>query len=390
MQDISYFKQAEIHQLKTYFINSSMYHLISGDFNLDTKSDYLHILNKEYIELWLSSKHSKEHRKIAEYTLSSLTGGDKKNIFGLLGIGAIAGDAELEIENFPNGWPRGIIQDINGDGYLDYAEAIAWENGHLDLGVYLGDKHGNIADTAAFNLPEPLFKEIGNAIYKVGFLKDIDGDGIADYAREASSRAGYENLDAYLGTSASFIKIGKMPKAQFEQKKDDALVEGFLQDFNADGKTDIVKIIEEARHKKLDIYLSTDNGFAKREISVHERKLTENQMKLNAWIKEGIFGSHIIDTGALVDSMNLFPKQKNDKVFSFLFSKQKYNEKKEELQQKIEQKEQLIWEKQEVFRKLEQEIDEIYESAEKNNPCKIIFGAFPNITAIISVKQEIV
>jgi hypothetical protein len=337
--------------------------LISGDFNLDTKSDYLHILNKEYIELWLSSRSSKEHQKIAEYTLSSLTESDKKSIFSLLGMGAVAGDAELNISNFPRAWPgHGIIQDINGDGYLDYAEATAWENGHLDLGVYLGDKHGNIVDTAAFNLPGILFKEIENAVYKVGFLKDIDNDGIVDYAQAVSSEDGYENLDVYLGTSTGFVKIGKMPKNAFEQGKNDLVREGFLQDFNEDGRTDIVNIIGEAGHKRLDIYLSADSGFTKREINVHERKLTETQMTLEAWIKEGIFGSYIIDTNALVDSMNIFPDEKNKKMYSFLFPKQKLDEKIEKLKHLSEQRERFLNEKQQLFEKLEQEINNIYKS----------------------------
>jgi hypothetical protein len=554
MQQISYFSRADIRKLQTHFIDSNIYHLLSGDFNLDGKVDYLHILNKEYMELWLSSKLSEDHRKIAEYKLSSLAGGNKKNIFGLLSTGAVAGDAELKVASFPHAWPgRGILQDINGDGYLDYAEAIAWKNKPLDLGVYLGDKHGNIAETAAFNLPGFLFKEIGNAVYQVGFLKDINNDGIVDYTQAARGENNYENLDVYLGTGADFVKAGKLPGHAFWIYQTGVLEEGILQDlngdgiadfskstcwnitggsyceksiyiaygngvfsneiqfylpghkywvngksnveaviadfngdgasdfikaarwhtqatditlhtgnrngyeakgklpdnkfvfwiadpnwqieglfadFNADGKldfckatiwddghkdywvhlgtdsgfaeqgsfeiptnifqgnkggarssevvdvnddseADIIKIIEEGGRKRLDIYLSTGSGFVKREINVHERKLTEDQKTLQAWIEDGIFGSHIIDMSALVDSMNLFPAEKEDKVFSFLFPKQKQDERKEQLQQKIkdiiEQKKQFLQEKKEVSKKLERELDEIYKKIEPYN-----------------------
>jgi hypothetical protein len=552
MQQISYFSRADIRTLKTYFIDSNVYHLLSGDFNLDGKLDYLHILNKEYVELWLSSKLANDHQKIAEYTLSSLAGGDKKNIFSLLGAGAVAGDAELNVANFPHAWPgRGILQDINGDGYLDYTEAIAWKNGRLDLGVYLGDKHGNIADTAAFNLPGFLFKEIGNAVYQVGFLKDINNDGIVDYTQAAKGENDHENLDVYLGIGSDFVKAGKLPKHAFELTKDGVLIAGLLQDLNGDGiadfsqatgrhnkgfdkyvylgnkdgyfaqevsfqlpehkfwidhngahveaiiadfngdgiadftkaahwpdgkkdtklyigtgsgyrqtgnmpggkpvftvnswhmeglfadfngdgkldytwgtswpqvaktelsiylgdgvaisenpafqmpthlyeanevnrhrsgiavdingdkKADLIKIINEGSYKQLDIYLSTGSGFVKRKINVHDRKLTEEQRTLELWIKDGIFGSHIIDTGALVDAMNLFPENKPEKVYSFLFPKQKQDERKEQLQQRIksitEQKKQFLQEKKEVFKRLEQELDEIYKKIEPYN-----------------------
>jgi hypothetical protein len=245
-----------ITSLHTEFIGQDIYHILKGDFNNDGNADILHILNDNYVELWLAENED-GYRKYA-ITIANLASSSGRNIYSLLQKGAVAGDAELKVASFPHAWPgRGILQDINGDGYLDYAEAIAWQDGRLDLGVYLGDKHGNIADTAAFNLPGFLFKEIGNVVYQVGFFKDINNDGAVDYAQAAKGENGYENLDVYLGTGSGFAKAGKLPKHAFELTKDGVLVEGILQDLNGDGIADFSK---GSHNNDLKIYLGKIDG----------------------------------------------------------------------------------------------------------------------------------
>jgi len=326
---------------------------------------------------------------------------------------------------------EGILEDLNGDGIADFSKASCWQYNNLcSLDVYLGATSGNFISNSEFTLPEKLFwvtKDKKTHIEAV--IRDFNGDGISDFIKAArwhtqatditlhtGNRKGYEakgklpdnkfvfwiadpnwqieglfadfNADGkldfckatiwddghkdywvHLGTDSGFTEQGsfEIPTNIFQGNKGGAR-SGEVLDVNADGKADVVKIIEEGGRKRLDIYLSKGNGFVKRESNVRERKLSGEQKTFKAWIEDGIFGSHIIDTGALVDSMNLFPEKKTEKVYSFLFPKQKQDEKKEQLQQRIknitEQKKQFLQEKKEVFKRLEQELDEIYKKIE--------------------------
>ncbi len=79
------------------------------------------------------------------------------------------------------GRSRGVVLDINNDGFNDWIIAVQPETGSAIVETWLGSADG-WSSSSAFTLPGPLFDyAINNEGIPVGNLADMNGDGLIDY-----------------------------------------------------------------------------------------------------------------------------------------------------------------------------------------------------------------
>ena len=79
------------------------------------------------------------------------------------------------------GRSRGVVLDINNDGFNDWVIAMQPETGAAEIQTWLGSANGWVS-SSAFNLPGPLVDyQINAQGIPVGNLADMNGDGLVDY-----------------------------------------------------------------------------------------------------------------------------------------------------------------------------------------------------------------
>ncbi|HEX6095553.1 MAG TPA: polymorphic toxin-type HINT domain-containing protein [Thermoanaerobaculia bacterium] len=81
----------------------------------------------------------------------------------------------------------GVLTQLNGDGTSRYARATQFPDGRQDLAVHLGS--GNGFRPASFALPQPLFQIASGGVFPRGVYEDLNGDGITDFADAACTLA---------------------------------------------------------------------------------------------------------------------------------------------------------------------------------------------------------
>lgn len=203
--------------------NDAGYHFSVGDFNGDGKSDLLHIVNNNYAHVWLSN-----------------------------------GDGTFEIKTrFPatNGYAlnndagyKFLIGDFNGDKKSDVVHIVNWNYLH----VWLSKGDGTFTIQTRFPTTNGYsLKNDAGYNFSVG---DFNGDGKSDLLHIVN------NDYAHVWTSkgdGSFDIRPRFPAQNGYALKNDANYKFLIADVTGDGKTDMIHIVNE---KYLHIWASNGDG----------------------------------------------------------------------------------------------------------------------------------
>jgi RHS repeat-associated protein len=186
----------------------------------------------------------------------------------------------------------GVLQDIDGDGILDYSPATYnASTGQSDLSVYLGTRTG--FTKASFTLPDAVYWLVSGQTQQTGILTDIDGDGIPDYSRATRmTSSGQELLAIWKGTGSGFTSTGKsLPGPVFAIGSSTARRIGVLQDINGDGIADYspATVNGSTGARDLEVWVGQTPGFT----FAHEFDLPGQLL----WMVNG----QTLDSGLLVD-----------------------------------------------------------------------------------------
>lgn len=161
----------------------------------------------------------------------------------------------------------GLLKDINGDGIIDYSHALKNEDaGTTDLTVWRGTSTGFVKDDA-YQLPGQIYWQVNGQTMTSGILTDLNGDGIPDYSRATLLRSTGETLlDIYKGTGSGFEKLDKkLPGPLFAIDGTTSSAAGILRDMNGDGIADYsaATVNADSGSNDLKVYVgsSPDFGF---------------------------------------------------------------------------------------------------------------------------------
>ncbi|HAD24763.1 MAG TPA: hypothetical protein DCF61_03395, partial [Alphaproteobacteria bacterium] len=162
----------------------------------------------------------------------------------------------------------GVLMDFNGDGIADYSKATEFLTGGSptqDLKIYLGRTDGSFAD-AGYSLPGPLYQVTAQNVVRTGTLQDIDGDGILDFSKALRNEdSGQSDFTVYLGSAQGFTAQPgyQLPGQLFWQINGQTLDSGILQDLNGDGLPDYSRatVLAATGEQILEIYKNTGSGF---------------------------------------------------------------------------------------------------------------------------------
>ena len=148
------------------------------------------------------------------------------------------------------GRSRGVVLDINNDGWQDWLIAVQPETGPPVVQTWLGSKTG-WSNTQNFNLPGPLMDyKINSEGIPVGNLVDMNGDGLIDYfkayrhTRADGSKT--SQLKTWLNTGNGFIVNNDLKPRYYTV---DILADGTLEsldkyvDINGDGLPDQIRAV---------------------------------------------------------------------------------------------------------------------------------------------------
>ncbi|MFQ3246126.1 MAG: RHS repeat-associated protein [Arenicella sp.] len=141
------------------------------------------------------------------------------------------------------GRPYGAMVDINNDGKLDWVTAYETASASSPIATYLGSGDG-FQETPSYSLPDVLFDYgVGENGLAKGLLLDINADGWPDYVM-AYSINGVATLETYRNTGSDFILDDnlKLPFALSNVEANGKVTSvAELADFNADGLVDLVQ-----------------------------------------------------------------------------------------------------------------------------------------------------
>ncbi len=162
----------------------------------------------------------------------------------------------------------GVLMDFNGDGIADYSKATEFLTGGTptqELKVYLGKTDGSFAD-AGYSLPGPLYQVTAQNVVRTGILQDINGDGILDFSKALRNEdSGQSDFTVYLGSAQGFTAQPnyQLPGQLFWQINGQTLDSGILQDLNGDGLPDYSRatLLAATGEQILEIYKGTGTGF---------------------------------------------------------------------------------------------------------------------------------
>lgn len=146
---------------------------------------------------------------------------------------------------------EGVLEDMNGDGLVDYSRATEWTDGTRDLKVWHGTGSG--FESAGYELPGAVHYN-SRTEYEGrphGVLAEINGDGLLDYTRgsgreDQALTPHLANTKIYHGTASGFVDAGyRLPGLMIMYrttglKPSDYSVSGTFVDFNGDNRPDFV------------------------------------------------------------------------------------------------------------------------------------------------------
>jgi hypothetical protein len=144
-----------------------------------------------------------------------------------------------------DGKPLGILTDINNDGKSDWISASTNAAGTVTLTTYLGSNSG-WQTSASLTLPDVLFDYSQNAEgFAKGLLLDVNGDGWPDYVQAYKTTAG-ETVQTWRNTGASFVRDSSLdlPLALSSLEADGTVMSlAEVADVNADSLVDVLQSV---------------------------------------------------------------------------------------------------------------------------------------------------
>lgn len=163
-------------------------------------------------------------------------------------------------------YPFGVMMDFNGDGLADYSKAVEFVDGNRDLSVYLGRSDGSF-ERASYSLPGPVWRVTSESVVQTGALQDINGDGILDFSPALrNDDAGTADYTVYLGSGSGFVRQAnyQLPGPLFWQVNGRTMDSGVLEDVNGDGIPDYSRatVLLATGETMLDLYKGTGTGFS--------------------------------------------------------------------------------------------------------------------------------
>ncbi|MBH1989029.1 MAG: DUF1566 domain-containing protein [Myxococcaceae bacterium] len=161
---------------------------------------------------------------------------------------------------------RGVLQDLNGDGIVDFTPAFRHRDGRIDNAIYLGTGFG--FEQADWVLPYYVFYEDDNGFVSTrGALLDLNGDGIIDFTPAFRHRDGTVDSAVYLGTGSGFQQADwSLPYGAFvfsEDASGDITTQGLLQNLDADRCADFshASYDQSSGQSNNQIYMGTSVGY---------------------------------------------------------------------------------------------------------------------------------
>jgi RHS repeat-associated protein len=160
-------------------------------------------------------------------------------------------------------YPIGMLQDIDGDGILDYVAAVRFADGREDLRVFLGRPDGSFVRAPSYDLPGPVWCAGAKGVSQCGLLADLNGDGILDYVRGTSIPGRTDELDVWLGGPHGFRRAEgyRLPKPMFVFTGGRFEKTAVLTDLDGDGIPDFVRGTRIGGVDDLTIEKGTGHGF---------------------------------------------------------------------------------------------------------------------------------
>jgi Ca2+-binding RTX toxin-like protein len=260
-----------------YAVNSNGYNYLAGDFNGDGKTDLVHLFNNDYIHTWLSKDDGTFDTKALfapqggyaigannyKYLTGDFNGDGKTDLIHLVSKDGVnvwfsKGDGTFEIKQ-PLGFKpwntypvdsnqyKYLTGDFNGDGKTDlihfvklFNSATNKDNSYAHVWLSKGDGTFEVKDgyspwnkQGAF-LPIDYSVDANNFNFQTG---DFNGDGKTDLIHHVNDKYNLiwtSNSDGTFNISAPFSKSGYSLSANSYNY--------LTGDFNGDGKTDAVHL----------------------------------------------------------------------------------------------------------------------------------------------------
>jgi phage gp16-like protein len=258
--------------------NDANYKFITGDFNGDGKTDLTHIVNDNYLHLWISNgdgtfdikdrfpaSNGYALKNDAYYHFSSgdFNGDGRTDLFHVVNdnythVWISNGDGTFEIKpRFPatNGYAmkndanyKFLIGDFNGDKASDVLHIVNNNYAH----VWISKRDGSFEIKPRFPAANGYsMKNDANYHFSVG---DFNGDAKSDLFHVVNNN--YAHVWISKGDGAFEIKP-RFPATDGYAMKNNANYKFLLADTNGDAKTDIIHIVNE---KHLRVWESNGNG----------------------------------------------------------------------------------------------------------------------------------
>jgi RHS repeat-associated protein len=196
--------------------------------------------------------------------------------------------------------PIGALNDINGDGILDYALATEFADGSEDLSVWLGSATGAFTKQA-YQLPGPLYQLTAQAVLQVGTLRDIDGDGLPDFSAATNNlQSRSSDLSVWHNNGSGFTQLPAgmdLPHALFTVVNGQSLASGVLADIDGDGLLDYSAATKDAGGATdLEIWKGTAGGFQDTGMALPGTLFRfANQQSMRTGILRDVNGDGILD-----------------------------------------------------------------------------------------------
>ena len=160
----------------------------------------------------------------------------------------------------------GVLEDINGDGLVDYVEASCQKGQSCEQAIYLNTGSG--FQKANYALPHALttldFEDYLSQ--NLGLLMDVTGDNRVDFISSYRFKDGGQQNKVFVNNGQGFVYTGmSLPDIMFYNSSEDmqGRAEAILEDLNGDGLPDFsnASCDEDGNNCKLQVYYATGSGW---------------------------------------------------------------------------------------------------------------------------------